>query len=106
MDITHGVHEESSPSISSLSTLLANGHKLNKSAPIHYDQPVGSENLTLLVSLYIGFVAPLLRMVDDNPADSAYHYIPTEYVCVIFVGLYGLSTCTWPIMIISVPQFD
>jgi len=40
----------------------------------------------------ISFVAPLLRMVDDNPADSAYHYIPTEYVCVIFVGLYGLST--------------
>lgn len=27
-----------------------------------------------------------------NPADSAYNYIPTAYVCGIFVGLYGLST--------------
>lgn len=40
----------------------------------------------------ISFAAPLLRRVDDNPADSPYGYVPTEYVCTIFVGLYGLST--------------
>jgi|ERR1700733_3724037 hypothetical protein len=40
-------------------------------------------------------------MADNNPLDyppyiavfSPYHYIPTEYVCAIFVALYGLSTC-------------
>jgi hypothetical protein len=40
-------------------------------------------------------------MADNNPLDyppylalfSPYHYVPTEYVCAIFVTLYGLSTC-------------
>ena len=40
-------------------------------------------------------------MSDNNSPDyppylavfSPYHYLPTEYVCAIFVALYGLSTC-------------
>jgi hypothetical protein len=43
-------------------------------------------------------------MTDYNPPDyppygysladlSPYNYVPTEYVCAIFVALYGLSTC-------------
>lgn len=40
-------------------------------------------------------------MADNNPTDyppevlaylSPYNYVPTEYVCAIFVALYGLST--------------
>ena len=36
---------------------------------------------------------PLLRRVDDNVADSPYNYIPTEWICILFVSLFGLSTC-------------
>ena len=32
---------------------------------------------------------------DPNPgAHSSYHYIPTEYVCIIFVAFFSLSTST------------
>ena len=46
--------------------------------------------------------ASVLYMADNNPSDyppevlaylSPYNYVPTEYVCAIFVALYGLSTC-------------
>jgi len=37
--------------------------------------------------------AALLRRVDDNVADSPYNYIPTEWICIMFVALFGVSTC-------------
>lgn len=39
----------------------------------------------------VGF-SPLFRRAEDGPEDSLYHYTPTEYICAIFVGLFGLST--------------
>jgi len=39
------------------------------------------------------FAATLFRRVDDNVADSLYNYIPTEWMCIVFVALFGVSTC-------------
>lgn len=33
-----------------------------------------------------------MRRADSLDIDSPYNYVPTEYVCAIFVALYGLST--------------
>lgn len=38
------------------------------------------------------FAATLFRRVDDNVADSLYNYIPTEWICIMFVALFGVST--------------
>jgi len=36
--------------------------------------------------------APLMRRDNELDAYSPYNYVPTEYVCAIFLALYGLST--------------
>ena len=41
----------------------------------------------------LAVAAALLRRVDDNVADSLYNYIPTEWICIMFVALFGVSTC-------------
>lgn len=39
--------------------------------------------------------APFVPPPDFNPElDSNYHYVPTGWVCLIFISLYGLSACT------------
>jgi hypothetical protein len=40
----------------------------------------------------IGLATPLFLRDDVQSDDSQYNYVPTEYVCAIFVALYGLST--------------
>jgi hypothetical protein len=48
-----------------------------------------TDDLTLAPAV----TAALLRRVDDNIADSPYNYIPTEWICIMFVALFGVSTC-------------
>ena len=67
-----------------------------------HDDPSQKSNV-----LFIDLASPVLRRVDNNPNDSQYHYVPTEYVCAIFVALYGLSTCkrfTLVIIILAVTK--
>lgn len=41
------------------------------------------------------FGAYSLLLATDIFYLSPYHYLPTKYVCIIFVVLYGLSTCRY-----------
>lgn len=53
--------------------------------------PMVKPLVPVLILIYVAsFVAPPFF----NPeTDSNYHYVPTGWVCLVFISLFGVSTC-------------